>query len=284
MLSGSNGPPASKRCTSWMRCTHGRAAFQHQRLITLLREKIARHQARRPGADDDRPMLQRLRAVRRQDKRRLGVAIDLQIAMLAACLRHESIFILARGDFRGVDEMQRVLDAGIEAFAQDPPALELRRRDAEHARRWPGKADSGSSMLRRRLAMRSGMLGSHASRRLRAELHVNFMCGYSVPLKHYDYRAGVYSPTVRYESKANRSILMKRLLGWPSSRSSASAPPSFFPASAAAGSEDILPQGRAQSRHASALERRSRRFPVRHRQRPHRRASARKSSRKPSRS
>src|SRR5689334_4124878 len=42
---------------------HRRPAFEDERPITLLGEKITRDQPRRPGADDDGPMLQGLRAV-----------------------------------------------------------------------------------------------------------------------------------------------------------------------------------------------------------------------------
>jgi hypothetical protein len=114
---------------------HCRAAFQHDRPIALLREKVAGHESRRPGADDNRTMLERRRPARRHNERRFRVPIDDEIAMFAASERHQSIFILVRRDFGAVDEVKRVFDARVEALAQDAPAINQRRRDAQGARK-----------------------------------------------------------------------------------------------------------------------------------------------------
>src|ERR1043165_991955 len=59
--------------------------------------------------------------------------IHLQVAMFTACQCEQPFFIFWGSDFHGVDEMERILDASVEALPQDAPALQFRRRNAEHA-------------------------------------------------------------------------------------------------------------------------------------------------------
>jgi len=66
-------------------------------------------------------------------ERGFGVAIEDDVAMLALCERHQAIFIFLRRNFRGVHELEGILDARVEAFAQDSPLRDCSGRDAERA-------------------------------------------------------------------------------------------------------------------------------------------------------
>ena len=114
---------------------HRSAALEHERPITLLRQEVRRDQAARPGADDDRPMLQRLASRRRHDERFFVIQFDLGRRMRRAVRTFsDALFVDGNDDLGGVDELKGVLIAGVEGFAQDAKAVDLFGTQAEYAR------------------------------------------------------------------------------------------------------------------------------------------------------
>ena len=111
---------------------HRPAALQHQRSIALLRQKPGGGQTARPRADHDGPMRQRLVAGRRQDEGLLGIAIDANAGGSGASgQRGQALLVVGDGDLGGVDELQRILVARVEALAEDAPGWQGRQGDAE---------------------------------------------------------------------------------------------------------------------------------------------------------
>ena len=102
-------------------------------MIALLGQEKPSHQPRRPRADDDGPMPQRVESGRREAQSRFLVPIDANVAGgLFAGQATQPIVFLGQGDLGGVDEVQVLLDAGIEALAQDPPGQQLLRAQPQH--------------------------------------------------------------------------------------------------------------------------------------------------------
>src|SRR5262249_3488723 len=123
---------------------HGSAPLQHERSIALLREKIRRRQTARTGADDNRPLSQRLFAWPGHGERRLVIEVDARGGVGGTRgERSQAGFLLRHRDLGGVDKLQRVFVAGIEGLTEDAPAAQLARGQSEKADQSAGKSGLG---------------------------------------------------------------------------------------------------------------------------------------------
>ena len=140
-----------------MRSRTARPRSSTQRPIALLGQKIGGQRAGRPGADDHRPLGQRLAAGRGHLEGRLVVGLDLDAAMRSTAEPLDGPPLARQHDFDGIDEGDGRFVADVEAFWRIlPRSMSSVRTSSARASR-PGSASSGSSTLMRMLDRRSGM-------------------------------------------------------------------------------------------------------------------------------
>ena len=108
------------------------AAFEDQRAVAVQGEQVAGEQPRGARADDHGAMLRGARAPARASRTARPRTARRRARDRAAASRSSS---LGQLDLGGVDEVEVVVPARVEALAQDPPAGDLRRARRRAARR-----------------------------------------------------------------------------------------------------------------------------------------------------